>query len=277
MIDLKELSKMLELEGIKNRPMQNGNRAGLAIGDKQIMPVVYADRYDSILEALEMARRLNEMAEPAFYETMIDKVSDPEYIKEHARLGLRSVTDDAAITQKYLDLELYVYIDLGKTGNERQSFTVTAEHVEVLGVAWEELLQISAQNMEFCSKPITQVMREILEKEGCPETLANMIIPDIEEEKMMYVITSTDDGLRGSSALAMGNELYDFAENINADLFIFPSSIHEIIAVPADFGQDPEDMRKMVEEINCTEVDPGEKLSDNVYYFCRQTGKVTIL
>lgn len=277
MIDLKELSKMLELEGIKNRPMQNGNRAGLAIGDKQIMPVVYADRYDSILEALEMARRLNEMAEPAFYETMIDKVSDPEYIKEHARLGLRSVTDDAAITQKYLDLELYVYIDLGKTGNERQSFTVTAEHVEVLGVAWEELLQISAQNMEFCSKPITQVMREILEKEGCPETLANMIIPDIEEEKMMYVITSTDDGLRGSSALAMGNELYDFAENINADLFIFPSSIHEIIAVPADFGQDPEDMRKMVEEINCTEVYPGEKLSDNVYYFCRQTGKVTIL
>ena len=275
MINLKELSKMLELEGIKHRPMTNGNRAGLAIGDKTVMPVVYADRYDSIEEALKAAKDLNDMSEPLFAEVLADRVTDPEYIKDHARLGIRPQADDGAMTQKYLDLELYVYVDLDATDQNRSMFSVHPEHIEMLGITWEELLQIATENMDYTAKTLIQVMKEILIEEGCPEYMVDMMTPK-QECPEMYVI-STDNRFRGASALAVTNELYELADLLDSDLIILPSSIHEIIVVPADNFDNAEKLREMVTEINSTEVEENEKLSDNVYRFSRYSGEVTII
>lgn len=275
MINLKELSKMLELEGIKHRPMTNGNRAGLAIGDKTVMPVVYADRYDSIEEALKAAKDLNDMSEPLFAEVLADRITDPEYIKDHARLGIRPQADDGAMTQKYLDLELYVYVDLDATDQNRSMFSVHPEHIEMLGITWEELLQIATENMIYTSKTLMQVMKEILIEEGCPEYMVDMMTPK-QEGPDMYVI-STENRLRGASAMAVTNELYELADLLDSDLIIFPSSIHEIIVVPADNFDNAEKLREMVTEINATQVDENEKLSDNVYRFSRYSGEVTII
>ena len=45
------------------------------------------------------------------------------------------------------------------------------------------------------------------------------------------------------------------------------SSRHEILLVPQSVVSDVEDLKKMVKEVNATEVSKIDKLSDNVYHF----------
>lgn len=47
--------------------------------------------------------------------------------------------------------------------------------------------------------------------------------------------------------------------------YILPSSVHEVLAVPADNDHDPEKMAQMVQSINRTELEPHDVLSDHVY------------
>ena len=61
----------------------------------------------------------------------------------------------------------------------------------------------------------------------------------------------------------------NFASEIQADLYIFPSSVHEIIIVPAKNGHDRAELLRMVCEINASQVSPEEVLADTVYFYQR--------
>ena len=52
------------------------------------------------------------------------------------------------------------------------------------------------------------------------------------------------------------------------DYYILPSSVHEVIVLPASKkNNEAVNLVQMVKEINVTEVAPEEKLSDEVYFF----------
>ena len=48
---------------------------------------------------------------------------------------------------------------------------------------------------------------------------------------------------------------------------VLVSSIHEIITVPDDGKITYEELKEMVTEINHAQVSPGERLTDEVYYY----------
>ena len=78
----------------------------------------------------------------------------------------------------------------------------------------------------------------------------------------MYVITN-DLSYNGASAILYPGAAEQI-EQKTGDFYILPSSIHEVLAVPKE-GADLEAMRRMVYEINRSEVAPEERLSDNVF------------
>ena len=90
----------------------------------------------------------------------------------------------------------------------------------------------------------------------------------------MWVVTKTKK-INGSSLILYRNELDKIAMRLGSDLYILPSSIHELIVVPSDIG-DTQELRMMVAAVNENEVPEEELLSDNVYYYDRATGKVRI-
>ena len=55
---------------------------------------------------------------------------------------------------------------------------------------------------------------------------------------------------------------------LGKDLFILPSSVNELILV-TDSGQDPELLLQIVKEVNRTQVEPGDVLTDAVYHYGR--------
>ena len=82
--------------------------------------------------------------------------------------------------------------------------------------------------------------------------------------------------VNGASALLYGDVLKDFANKKGTDMYILPSSIHEVILLPSDRINDPTKLLSMVHDVNTTVVSIGDVLSDSVYYYDRKTDHITV-
>jgi len=109
------------------------------------------------------------------------------------------------------------------------------------------------------------------EREAIKNTLE-----DLEEDghkHFMYVL-SNSSRVYGAVGILDNNKLSEFAREIDDDFYILPSSVHELILVPKDNSCSKEELESMVCQVNETEVSPEDILSNNVYLFRRNTGKV---
>lgn len=58
---------------------------------------------------------------------------------------------------------------------------------------------------------------------------------------------------------------------------MIPSSVHEFLLVPREREQDREELKKMIAEVNRTELPPEEVLSDHLYLYCGREREVRIV
>ena len=55
-----------------------------------------------------------------------------------------------------------------------------------------------------------------------------------------------------------------------------PSSVHEVILLPENRIKSAENLLQVVMDVNRMQLAPEEVLSDTVYYYDRETGKISI-
>ena len=111
-------------------------------------------------------------------------------------------------------------------------------------------------------------------KDGMPSEIADMMLGEMPPEQQMYVI-SNNKGINGAVSMLYEDGLHDLAEKLGSDLYIMPSSIHEVIAVSTDMGN-PNELAAMVAEINMDQVALDERLSNQVYHYDKELRKVTL-
>lgn len=92
---------------------------------------------------------------------------------------------------------------------------------------------------------------------------------------LMYVLTNTAC-MNGASVLLFPGQFKEVADAVGGDLFILPSSIHEVIVVPASFGE-LEKLSQMVRDINRTQLDQQEVLSDSIYLYHAALNEIRIV
>ena len=81
----------------------------------------------------------------------------------------------------------------------------------------------------------------------------------------------------GASVMLFKDPLRDFANYMGHDLYILPSSIHEVILLLDDeYVQSSEELREMVRETNRMVVDQEEVLSDHIYNYDREKDEIRI-
>lgn len=112
------------------------------------------------------------------------------------------------------------------------------KHLEKWGVGLEELCRIAAENT-----------------------------PRLYPAEITY-IEDAMPGMFGSGAKA---------EKIDCDLYILPSSIHEVILVPVLKKNSKDKLLEIVTEINATQVENSEILADSVYIYERAANKIDLL
>ena len=76
----------------------------------------------------------------------------------------------------------------------------------------------------------------------------------------------------GAACMLYEGLLRNLSDEIRSDLFIIPSSIHEVLLLPDEGEFSEEELSALVCEINAHFINPSEILSDHVYRFKRLSG-----
>jgi hypothetical protein len=186
----------------------------------------------------------------------------------------------------YLDLAVTFHCLVRNDEEGIGTIRITNEHMKLWDVTLEELKTLAVQNTEELFPASIKSMEEVLagilsegvldsSEENITEDLSLHLLPNIKNntQPKMYILTN-QKGINGASCLLYENVIRQFAQKINSDLYILPSSIHEIILIPKDLSMNKETFTKMVEDVNRTQVAAEEVLSDHVYHYSRENDRI---
>lgn len=87
---------------------------------------------------------------------------------------------------------------------------------------------------------------------------------DHQDDMKMYVLTNSEQHF-GSGLIVHDKVLRHILDTVGEDIYILPSSVHELIVIPSSIVDDESCLPRMVHEINQNEVEPKDRLSDDVY------------
>ena len=170
-----------------------------------------------------------------------------------------------------LGLSVVFYVSL-MTGEQSAGILIKNEHLKL----WEKtvsdltsLAEINTNRMHaFTIKSINEVLSGMF---GFEEDL----IP--EDVPALYVLTDGNKRF-GASQLYLKNKIREFAEKNDCDVYILPSSVHELLLLRADFPNiEPEHLKQMVCEVNSTEVSDEDFLCDGAFKYILAEDKIIAL
>ena len=175
-----------------------------------------------------------------------------------------------------LDLAIVFYVLLEQDKNGTASIQISNEHLKMWGIQKEELYRAALRNVAKLLPAEFFTMRHAIEEmlEADSDEKENLLeIGEDEKQDVMYVLTNS---LRnyGAACLFYPHVLEMVGEMLKEDYYVLPSSVHEVIIVPESKALDADEMSEMVVEINETQVEPEEVLSDHAYFYQRDSKKL---
>lgn len=176
---------------------------------------------------------------------------------------------------EYQDLAVVFYILVSKESRGAATITVSNDFMDMWGVDTETLYYLAKRNTQRMFRgsvtPIMEVLAELISEYA--DSLDEKIVDAFFDIRLcgqfmcpMYVATN-DIKMYGATVLLYDGVLKTFAEKSGGDFYIIPSSVNEVLFVPADGGMDEEYILSMVKEINVTDVPEQDVLSDHIYLY----------
>lgn len=166
----------------------------------------------------------------------------------------------------FLDLAiipaLHFYSDKGVIAGS----VIHNSHIDNWGISPEEIISMAIDNSPKILPGRIRTLPDILNE------MAGEIIVDDDEKNMLHVLTN-EVSHQGASALIYPDLVAGFAKKMERDLFVLPSSIHEVMLLPDDGEGDINSLSHLVKEINRDQVCDIDILSDHAYIYKYKTGE----
>ena len=178
----------------------------------------------------------------------------------------------------YLDLAIifYYYFDNPIYQDTSASVLITNRHINFWDTSAAELYSIALANTPKILGFETMDLFDILLESSKGMLIAEEV--DLREFTNKMFVLSNKTRNYGAAVCLYKDALRDFAIKINCDFFIIPSSVHEIILIPATECELEciESMREIIRYVNLTEVDAVDVLSNNMYLYTRDDNRIRI-
>lgn len=175
---------------------------------------------------------------------------------------------------RYLDLAIIFNCLLESASEGNATILIYNHHLSYWNVTRDDLYALALCNtprlLTYDLRNMTDVLHELLSSDDAPP-----LTEDITGPCAMYVL-SNHHKLNGSVCILYPNLLKDFAGKLCADFYILPSSVHEVLLIPACNEVSYQELSAMVKEVNASQLSREEILSDHVYYFSRESGQITM-
>lgn len=279
----------LELDGIS-----------ILSNDNNLAPTIYANEYyDMFVEGTCMEEIIDKIVE-IYENSEINIDEEVELLNINFENMQDSITYQIVnygknkklfkqfVHYKFLDLA-YVFYWVVKVKDDKFAMVrITNEDFKKMNITKRKLLNISKINTERLFPPKIDNMKRIIKKifESDLKLFMNeqefemfykeVLSNEINTKSAEMFVISNNSGVNGASVMMYKNFLKNFANKIQKNLYILPSSIHEIIILPCNNNFNIDFLSEIVCDVNRTKVPIDEILSDKVYYFDRKKDIIQI-
>ena len=243
--------------------------------EENTTPMIFVD---SLLEAYACTGNIEESKNTVLeiYKRRDDVLAewngfDWEQVKPYIRIRLVRMDGNEEYLKdkpykKVLDLAMIFVVLLNEKEGEMAAQVLWTQ-MEVWGIDIEELYLTAIDNFRKEEFTITN--------------MASLFPTELAEELEMGIdmyIFSTKNRIHGARAMLRVDMLKTFANEKGCNLFILPSSVHEVLLICDEKGICVAGLKAMVSTVNSDQdaIEVEEVLSDSVYYYDRGKGKVRI-
>ena len=260
-------------------------RAGIVIRTKgsRLSPVFYLDvMYEQYLQGISL-EELIEGIWKFYWEEARKKQFDVndfmDWSRVKSRLFLRVVSTEmnwealeTTIHKEILDLSAVVYVRLDHpSGDGIASVLIRKEHLVLWQQCEEDVYAIALQNtrqedISFVS--ITNSISGMLSEEERELLLDDELMAI---ESPLFVLTN-EAKLFGAVCMLFPEVMDQIVDEKGDDLYLLPSSIHEILILKTSELNDPPRLQHMVQDINEMQVPMEQRLSNHVYRYSKRAG-----
>lgn len=180
-------------------------------------------------------------------------------------------------SREFQDLSVIYRWVVDQTPDAIGSVIVSNGLAKEAGLSEEELFRCASQNTRQFSPVTVKTIQEVLfGLMPLPPELKSMLPREENPKESMWII-GNERGINGAVSMLYEENLHKLAEKVGDDLFILPSSIHEVIAIPAGMAEgNMERLTEMVHEVNMGELKLEDRLSNSVYHYDKHLRKVTL-
>lgn len=263
--------------------------------DNNISPTIYLNGY---YEEYEKGKTFSEIFNhivKIYEESKVDKNINMDFFLDYQlvkeKIAYKIINYDKNIELlyqiphvKYLDLAIVFYCLIISEQFSGASITIYNSHLKMWNITAEELYQQAKINtpklLQLEVKNMNQILDEMLNQnyaDDIPEEWREEMNEQLEhrndEEVPMYVLTNHSK-MNGAACILYEKVLENFANEKGCDLYVLPSSIHEVILIPTKSKFEQGKFEIMVKDVNETQVEMEEVLSNSVYYFSREEREV---
>lgn len=178
--------------------------------------------------------------------------------------------------KRVLDLAVVFYCLIEQRKGVSATALIHNEHLRIWNVTEDEIYNDALKNTPVLLAgsivPMSKILSEIA---GTAPVDNDEKVCEYTGEDILYVLTNSSR-VNGVACILYDNLLKKFANDVHSDLYILPSSVHEVIIVPKKNAFDKSELADMVREVNEQGVSQDEILSDNVYEYNRKNGLITM-
>lgn len=286
-MEIKEFAELVKvgMESITGvdveiREVQKNNGVvfcGLIVKEEgcNIHPTIYLEQYlEAYEKGTDMAEILNHIkvivsAHKNVASLDMDWFRDWERVKGKVAYRLINFEANKELLkdipyESFLDLAKVYYINIEDASIGSGTVLINNSHLDIWGVTPEQLGEIAVENTPKLFPALIRSLSDVLEEMmGIEDSITGEI------DCKMFII-SNEYKHYGASTFCYDNVIKEFAEKMNSDLFILPSSLHEVIVILSNDKGDMARLKSMVYEVNRTQLAEEDILSDSVYYYSRE-------
>ena len=239
--------------------------------------------------AAEVVSFYNEYKVPM--KVSVDHLSDYGKVKDKLRIRLlnRAMNIERLSDvpfREVLDLAACLYMEIEGLGIPNATCPVRNKELEAWGKTFEEVYADAEENMMRYEPGELKAIGEVIK--GLRLELEEMAVKadkprdffltdDVPEESPAHMFVLTTKGKTfGAAAMLDHTALRTLGELCKADIYVIPSSIHEVILLPDEPEVSVDVLRDMVTGINRTEVPRGDILSNHIYLYKMDRDEIVI-
>lgn len=174
---------------------------------------------------------------------------------------------------KFLDLAIVFYVVINVSDEGMETVTLTNQILENWKVDKDMIYDLARENTPVIMPGEVTKLQDLL---SALLNGANDINQIYEESEPPMVVITNSYHVNGAITIFYPNILKEISNQFDSDLYIIPSSIHEIIVVPATESVEKDYLEALICEVNENNVPKNEVLSDKPYCYLRNEEKIVM-